>query len=92
MIDLSPITFMMTRVVPFMRYGKMDAKIVLFIMTVLLCAHGDCGVVFNFHDKLEMATTTTTESTQTGQVIRVPELGCPLGQRRDSLHNCRQRF
>lgn len=71
----------------------MDAKIVLFILTMVLCApRGDGGLVFNFHDKLEMATTTTTESTKTGQVIRVPELECPLGERRDSLGNCRMRF
>lgn len=75
------------------RHVNMDAKIVLFLLTMVLCVpRGDCGVVFNFHDKLDKATTTTTESTQTGQVIRVPELECPLGQRRDSLGNCRTRF
>lgn len=71
----------------------MDAKFVLFIMTLVLCAlRGECGVVFNIQDKLELATTTTTESTQSGQVIRVPELECALGQRRDTFGNCRMRF
>ncbi|KAG6463299.1 hypothetical protein O3G_MSEX014830 [Manduca sexta] len=72
----------------------MDAKFVLFITVIILgtCLQVETGVVFNFHDKLKMATSTTTENVQAGQIIRVPELECPLGQRRDSLGNCRQRF
>lgn len=74
----------------------MDAKIVLLLVIVVLCGNSraEGGVVFNIHDKLAMATstTTTTEHTQSGQVIRVPELSCPLGERRDSLGRCRIRF
>nr|BAJ21205.1 insect cytokine precursor uENF2 [Neogurelca himachala sangaica] len=72
----------------------MDVKVVLFITVLILgvCLQVESGVVFNFHEKLKMATSTTTENIQSGQIIRVPELECPLGQRRDALGNCRQRF
>ena len=74
----------------------MDAKFVLFaIVIVLSCMwyQTKAGVAFNFHDKLRKAITTTTQSNLlSGQVIRVPELECPLGQRRDSLGYCRDRL
>lgn len=47
-------------------------------------------VVFNFHDKLRMATSTTTEKdVKTSQVIRIPDLECPDGYRRDQFGTCR---
>lgn len=51
-------------------------------------------IIFNINEKLRMATTTTTttEGTKTGQMIRVPDLDCPLGHRRDRLGICRQSF
>lgn len=74
----------------------MDVKLVLLgTIIVLWCllVQTEAGLAFNFHDKLRMAITTTTErNVLTGQVIRVPELECPLGQRRDSLGNCRNRL
>lgn len=74
----------------------MDVKFVLFTTVIALwcmCIQTEAGLAFNFHDKLRMSITTTTESNVlTGQVIRVPELECPLGQRRDSLGNCRNRL
>lgn len=73
----------------------MDAKFVLLVIVTVLtiCVRTEARVVFNFHDKLRMATTTPVENlTKTGQIIRVPELECPLGQRRDLLGNCRQRL
>lgn len=73
----------------------MDVKIVLFIIPFLLgmCLQVKTRVVFNFHEKLRLATSTTAENlTDTAQVIRIPELDCPLGQRRDGLGNCRQRL
>nr|BAJ21202.1 insect cytokine precursor uENF2 [Samia cynthia pryeri] len=74
----------------------MDAKFVLFSIVVMLWCmlfQAEAGVAFNFHDKISMSITTTTESNLlSGQVIRVPELECPLGQRRDSLGNCRNRL
>lgn len=72
----------------------MDAKIVLFVVIISLYTFstGQSGIVFNFHDKLRMATTTTTEKVKTGQIIRVPVLDCPDGERRDDLGNCRLPF
>ncbi|PZC82014.1 hypothetical protein B5X24_HaOG211570 [Helicoverpa armigera] len=82
-------------VVSSMHYNKMDAKCVLFVMVmvVAMCAGAQPQVVFNFHEKLRLATTTPAgDVTQQSQIIRVPELECPLGQRRDKLGNCRQRL
>ncbi|NP_001258951.1 insect cytokine precursor uENF2 [Bombyx mori] len=73
-------------------YIKMDAKFVILLTITLASVSSQGNVVFNFREKLWFATSTTTEKVQTGQVIRVPELECPLGQRRDALGNCRQRF
>ncbi|VVC92068.1 unnamed protein product [Leptidea sinapis] len=73
----------------------MDVKRLIFvtILALVLVTEGQTGVVFNFHDKLRMATATTTEdSVKTGQIIRVPDLDCPDGYRRDHLGNCRQRL
>lgn len=79
-----------------MQQVDMDVKTLFVIVTVVLnvCCAGQGYVAFNFHEKLAMATTTTTttERTDVSQVIRVPELDCPLGQRRDRLGNCRQRL
>lgn len=78
-----------------MHYNKMDAKCVLFLIVTVqsMCCWAEPRVVFNFHDKLRMATTTPVEElTQHSQIIRVPELECPLGMRRDMLGNCRQRL
>ncbi|KAJ0179319.1 hypothetical protein K1T71_005031 [Dendrolimus kikuchii] len=66
-------------------YFEMDAKIVmcLLVMVMSVCVtQTQAGVVFNFHEKLQMSS----------QVIRVPDLACPLGERRDSLGHCRKRF
>lgn len=52
-------------------------------------------VVFNFRDKLRLATSTTTESPEkklSSQVIRVPDLECDDGYRRDGLGLCRLKF
>ncbi|KPJ02003.1 hypothetical protein RR46_05212 [Papilio xuthus] len=72
----------------------MDAKIVLFVVILSLYTFstGQSGIVFNFHEKLRMATTSTTERVKSGQIIRVPVLECPDGQRRDHLDNCKQPF
>lgn len=72
----------------------MDAKYVLFLIVMVLglCIRTDARVVFNIQEKLRMATTTEESLTQHSQIIRVPELECPIGQRRDKLGNCRQRF
>lgn len=71
----------------------MDARIIVFFVIVLcVTLQGESKVIFDFHKKLADATTTTTENWQAGQVIRVPELLCPLGQRRDANKNCRQRL
>lgn len=67
--------------------------VIVLVMGTSLQTKG--RVVFNFHDKLRNATRSTTTSdgiTLNGQVIRVPELICPLGQRPDKLGTCRQRF
>nr|BAJ21208.1 insect cytokine precursor uENF2 [Theretra japonica] len=74
-------------------YVNMDAKFVIFISVLMLgmCLQVETRVVFNFLEKLRNAST-TTENVKAGQIIRVPELECPLGQRRDALGNCRQRF
>lgn len=58
------------------------------MLTVYVRSQED--VVFDFREKLRLATSSTTESLLNGQVIRVPDLECPLGQRRDKLGNCRQ--
>lgn len=74
----------------------MDAKTIFFLVTIVIsvsCVKGN-EVMFNFHEKLDLATETitTTVKVDTSQVIKVPELDCPLGQRRDALGNCRQRL
>lgn len=72
----------------------MDVKIVFIITVLVLCAvnTSESGIVFNFHDKLRTATSSTTENLLTGQIIRVPDLDCPEGFRRDQIGNCRQRL
>lgn len=73
----------------------MAAKIVFFLIILALgiFVQTKTRVAFNFHEKLRQATSTTAEDlTKTGQVIRVPDLDCPLGQRRDALGYCRQRL
>lgn len=75
----------------------MDVKIVLVITVFVLCAihSGKSGVVFNFRDKLRMANAsnnTTERDLLSSQIIRVPDLECPDGFRRDQLGNCRQRL
>lgn len=72
----------------------MDVKIVFVIIVFLLCTiqSGKSGVVFNFHDKLRMATSTTERDLLSSQIIRVPDLECQDGFRRDLLGNCRQRL
>lgn len=78
--------------VKLVHYVKMDVKIVLVTLFIVgVIGIGEAGLVFNFHDKLRMATT-TVKNVQSGQVIRVPDLECPDGYRMDKLGNCRQRL
>lgn len=74
----------------------MDVKIVLLLTMLALTTsiQAKSSVVFNFHDKLRDATSTTIteESTEKAQIIRVPNLDCPLGERRDGLGHCRPRL
>lgn len=73
----------------------MDAKIVLLltVLALTMSIQAKSRVVFNFLDKLRDATSTTEQpQTEQAQVIRVPNLDCPLGERRDGLGNCRPRL
>lgn len=74
----------------------MDAKFVLLVIVSVLsmCFLAEARVVFNFHEKIRMATSTAQPEnlTKAGQIIRVPELRCPYGQKRDLLGNCRMRL
>lgn len=77
--------------------STMDVKIVLvFILIIFNFIHYNNArknlVVFNFREKLKSATTTTTETTQNGQIIRVPDLECGNGYRRDRVGICRMKF
>lgn len=51
----------------------------LIVMVLGLCIRTDARVMFNIEEKLRMATTTEAENlTKHSQIIRVPELECPL--------------
>lgn len=70
----------------------MDTRIVLIVIVLML--HVSLEVqhnIFNFREKLKLAALTNEEK-KTGQVIRVPVLQCPDGQRYDRLGNCRDKF
>lgn len=70
----------------------MDVKAVFCIITIAaVIISADSGVVFNFHEKLRMATT-TEKNVQSSQIIRVPDLECPDNYRRDQLRKCRQQI
>lgn len=71
----------------------MDVKTVLCLVLLISVSKTESGVVFNFHDKLRSAIKTTTDITlKNSQIIRMPELQCPPGYRRDKLRNCREKF
>lgn len=75
----------------------MDAKVVFVVLLVVInliqCSHeAENFIVFNIQEKLRRATTTTTEKTQNGQIIRVPDHKCGEGKRKDTTGKCRTRF
>lgn len=72
----------------------MDVKfVVLFVSLMLATVPAKSGVVFNFHEKIREATSTTTENNvDASQIIRVPNLECPIGFRRDDLGHCREKL
>ncbi|CAF4936973.1 unnamed protein product [Pieris macdunnoughi] len=67
----------------------MDVKFV-FVLVILCTA--EAGVVFNFHERVRQASSTTENSVDASQIIRVPNLACADGYRRDDLGNCRQQL
>lgn len=75
-------------------FVKMDAKIVILFAIVFMSVSsiGESKVVFNFHDKLRMASTTPRTKIKNSQMIRMPELSCGDGARRDRLGICREKF
>lgn len=76
------------------RCVEMDVRIVLVSTLLAICAFdlGKTGVVFNFHEKLRLATSTTQKNVHTSQIIRVPELECQDGYRKDRTGACRERL
>lgn len=76
------------------RFDTMDAKTVLLLFMLFAAVFSKSNTVFNFVHKLEEVSNTKTETStiKTSQIIRVPELPCRDGFRRDAKGKCREIF
>lgn len=72
----------------------MDAKAVLLLFVLFATVFTKSNIVFNFVRKLDEVSKAKTESStiKTSQIIRVPEIPCMSGYRRDAKGKCREIF
>lgn len=75
------------------RFVTMDAKTVLLLFVLFATVSSKTNTMFNFVHKLdEVSKLKETSTIQTSQIIRVPEIPCGSGFRRDSKGKCREIF